>query len=120
MRQELPERFLEEMRGLLGEEADAYLASFDAPPAAGLRVNTGKWTPEEAGDSAAPETGSAYILTIHEGKFHQVKRMFEALDCRVVYLKRLSMGSLRLDEKLRPGEYRPLTEAELAMLQENC
>ena len=48
MRQELPERFLEEMRGLLGEEADAYLASFDAPPAAGLRVNTGKWTPEEA------------------------------------------------------------------------
>ena len=75
---------------------------------------------EEAVDSAEPKTGSAYILTIHEGKFHQVKRMFEALDCRVVYLKRLSMGSLRLDEKLRPGEYRPLTEAELAMLQENC
>lgn len=56
-------------------------------------------------------------LTIHEGKFHQVKRMFEALNCRVVFLKRLSMGSLRLDPSLLPGEYRPLTEKELADLK---
>lgn len=56
-------------------------------------------------------------LTIHEGKFHQVKRMFEAEDCQVVFLKRLSMGSLRLDPSLAPGQYRPLTELEVAELQ---
>lgn len=56
-------------------------------------------------------------LTIHEGKFHQVKRMFEALDCRVLFLKRLSMGSLLLDEALAPGQFRPLTEEELSRLK---
>lgn len=55
-------------------------------------------------------------LTIHEGKFHQVKRMFEALGCHVTYLKRLSMGSLLLDPALRPGECRPLTEEEIEAL----
>lgn len=58
------------------------------------------------------------FLTIREGKFHQVKRMFEALGCQVVFLKRLSMGSLRLDESLRPGEFRKLTEEELEGLKE--
>lgn len=56
-------------------------------------------------------------LTIHEGKFHQVKRMFETLGCHVVYLKRLSMGRLVLDEALKPGEYRPLTHEELELLK---
>lgn len=60
---------------------------------------------------------SEVILTIQEGKFHQVKRMFEALDCQVTYLKRISMGSLTLDESLQPGEYRRLTEAEIKMLR---
>ena len=52
-------------------------------------------------------------VTIHEGRLHQIKRMFEAVGCKVTYLKRLSMGSLVLDETLPPEEYRPLTEAEL-------
>ena len=56
-------------------------------------------------------------LTIQEGKFHQVKRMFEAVGKRVVYLKRLSMGNLQLDESLELGEYRELTPEELASLQ---
>ena len=60
---------------------------------------------------------TAVTLTIQEGKFHQVKRMFQALGCQVVYLKRLSMGSLVLDGKLKPGEYRRLTEEELAGLK---
>ncbi len=60
---------------------------------------------------------SEVFLTIQEGKFHQVKRMFEALDCQVVYLKRLSMGSLFLDETLQPGEYRPLTQEEIICLK---
>ena len=55
-------------------------------------------------------------LTIQEGKFHQVKRMFEAVDKKVIYLKRLSMGTLRLDENLKLGEYRTLTEEELEHL----
>ena len=58
-------------------------------------------------------------LTIQEGKFHQVKRMFETLGCSVLYLKRMSMGPLQLDPALAPGEYRPLTEEEVTMLK-NC
>ena len=61
--------------------------------------------------------GDEVTLTIREGKFHQVKRMFEALGCQVAYLKRLSMGSLSLDESLKPGEYRALTKKELEELQ---
>lgn len=57
------------------------------------------------------------LLTIHEGKFHQVKRMFETLACEVTYLKRMSMGTLRLDDTLAPGEYRLLTEEELKQLR---
>lgn len=55
-------------------------------------------------------------LTITEGKFHQVKRMFQAVGKEVVYLKRLSMGPLQLDERLPLGAYRPLTEGEMALL----
>lgn len=57
------------------------------------------------------------LLTITEGKYHQVKRMFQAVDNEVTYLKRLSMGSLVLDEALKPGEYRPLTDIELEKLK---
>ncbi|ECW8270566.1 rRNA pseudouridine synthase [Listeria monocytogenes] len=56
-------------------------------------------------------------VTIQEGKFHQVKRMFAARGKTVSYLKRISMDNLQLDESLELGEYRPLTEAELAILQ---
>lgn len=59
---------------------------------------------------------SSIKLTIHEGKFHQVKRMFEAVGKKVVYLKRVSMGPLVLDESLALGEYRRLTEEELEAL----
>lgn len=55
-------------------------------------------------------------LTIHEGRFHQVKRMFEAVGCTVIYLKRLSMGSLSLGD-LPKGEYRKLTVEEITALQ---
>ena len=57
-------------------------------------------------------------LTITEGKFHQVKRMLKAVENEVVYLKRLSMGSLTLDEELPLGEYRSLTEGEILGLKE--
>ena len=61
-------------------------------------------------------TISKIEVTIQEGKYHQVKRMFEAVGKRVVYLKRLSMGTLTLDETLKPGEYRQLTPEEIEHL----
>lgn len=62
--------------------------------------------------------GAWVELTITEGKFHQVKRMFEAVGNQVLSLKRVSMGTLKLDASLKPGEYRPLTETELQRI--NC
>ena len=55
-------------------------------------------------------------LTICEGRFHQVKRMFEAVGCKVVYLKRLSMGTLNISD-LTIGTYRKLTQEEVETLQ---
>ena len=58
------------------------------------------------------------MLTIHEGKFHQVKRMVKALGGEVTYLKRVVFGGLRLDDlKLKKGESRKITEIEMEMLK---
>ena len=56
-------------------------------------------------------------LTIYEGKYHQVKRMFAAVGNKIVYLKRISMGQLQLDESLELGEYKELSESDLQLLQ---
>ena len=58
------------------------------------------------------------LLTLREGKFHQAKRMLAFCGTPVVYLKRLSMGPLRLGEDLRPGEFRHLTQEEIDRLQQ--
>lgn len=58
------------------------------------------------------------LLTLREGKFHQAKRMLAFCGTPVVYLKRLSMGPLRLGEDLRPGEFRHLTQEEIDKLQQ--
>ncbi len=63
------------------------------------------------------EVQTEVYLTIQEGKYHQVKRMFAALGKPVLALKRLEMGGLRLDEKLEPGEYRKLTAEEVEGLR---
>ena len=55
-------------------------------------------------------------LTIYEGKFHEVKRIFSALGNEVVYLKRIAIGALRLDESLEKGEWRELSEDEIELL----
>ena len=55
-------------------------------------------------------------LTIHEGKKHEVKRMLEAVHCKIFYLKRVSIGCLILDDSLAEGQYRQLTENELRLL----
>lgn len=83
---------------------------------------------EEQADATAPASGpedmsrqtediAGVFITIQEGRFHQIKRMAKAVGRKVLYLKRLSMGSLHLDESLAPGEYRPLTEEEIRDLK---
>lgn len=67
------------------------------------------------------ELESTYVikLTITEGRFHQVKRMIQAIDGEVTYLKRLAMGGLTLDKALEKGSYRELTPEEVDMLKRN-
>lgn len=66
-----------------------------------------------------PEVYTEVLLTIHEGKFHQVKRMMEVVGTPVIYLKRISMGPLTLPENLKKGECRPLTEEEVTRLKQS-
>ncbi len=63
--------------------------------------------------------GSWCLVTLQEGKYHQVKRMLAARGKPVVTLKRMSMGELQLDESLEPGKWRYLTAFEVAELKRN-
>lgn len=99
-----------------------YLARLDIPAdredaaafRAGIRLKDGtECRPAEL----RPGTDGERV-TVWEGKFHQVKRMFEARGKRVLFLKRLSMGALWLDESLRPGQARELDPGEAALAKE--
>ncbi|WP_342432677.1 pseudouridine synthase [Neobacillus sp. FSL H8-0543] len=96
-----------------GEVTEADVKAF----AAGVTLDDGYET--KPGELQILKSGimSDIELTITEGKFHQVKRMFEAVGKRVVYLKRISMGPLPLDETLELGEYRELTDEEVELLK---
>ena len=61
---------------------------------------------------------SLCAVALREGKFHQIKRMFEARGKKVVFLKRVAMGPLVLDQNLAPGQYRRLTEQELEAIRQ--
>ena len=76
------------------------------------------------GEAPLPDTAygtecTQVSVTIREGKFHQIKRMFAAVGKEVLYLKRLSMGPLQLDTALKPGQFRELTKEEIAALREH-
>ncbi|MDD6043784.1 MAG: pseudouridine synthase [Eubacteriaceae bacterium] len=60
---------------------------------------------------------NVYEVVLQEGRYHQVKRMFEAFGSKVTYLKRVSMGPVTLDESLEPGQYRKLTAEEVEALR---
>ena len=75
------------------------------------------WGTDPGSPEAPPEERSEAEVTLREGRFHQVKRMFRAVGKEVVFLQRISMGPLRLDESLAPGEYRRLTAEELNELK---
>ncbi len=84
--------------------------------AEGVSIGEGETTKPAKLEILKSDATSEIKLTIQEGKFHQVKRMFEAVDKKVIYLKRLSMGTLVLDEQLALGEYRLLTKEEIEAL----
>lgn len=112
----VPKTYFAKIKGLVGvADREAFLR--------GVALEDGYVTmPAELAvlkaEDHAGEGTSDIELTIMEGKFHQVKRMFEAVGKRVTFLKRIKMGNLPLDRTLRPGEYRELTDAELALLKE--
>ncbi len=114
-RRHVDKRYYAKVEGRLPEDAaeqfEKGITLLDGTPTlpAGLEI-----LKEPAGDGVPC---SEIVLTIHEGKFHQVKRMFEAVGCQVVFLKRLSMGSLVLDEGLKPGEFRRLSREEVERLK---
>ncbi len=85
--------------------------------AAGLDIGEKKKTMPARLKILASGELSEVEVTIQEGKFRQVKRMFQATGKEVIYLKRISMGALALDGKLRPGECRRLTEEEISLLK---
>ncbi len=77
------------------------------------------WISDENKKQAENSSGKAdCLLTIYEGKYHQVKRMFAQMKNEVVYLKRVKMGALSLDPKIKLGEYRELTEHEIEILSQ--
>lgn len=95
--------------GLITEEASERFTN-------GILIGTEQFKPAELTIIKNGSESEAQI-TIYEGKYHQVKRMFEAVGNKVIYLKRLSMGTLKLDESLKEGEYRELQEEEIQQLK---
>ncbi len=97
-----------------GEVTDEDIKAFKK----GVTLDDGYVTKSAELEILESGTVSQIQVTITEGKFHQVKRMFEAVGKRVTYLKRLSMNRLCLDESLEIGDIRELTEDELALLED--
>lgn len=94
------------LRDALSEEAAAKLET-------GVSIGEKKDTRPAKVERVDTDT---ILLTIQEGKFHQVKRMLQAVDNQVLYLKRITFGGLSLDEGLAPGEYRALSDEEVKLL----
>lgn len=88
--------------------------------AGGITLEDGTQTlPAELHIHDQTDQHAEVYLTVQEGKFHQVKRMFEAVGCHVEYLKRISMGPLVLDPALQSGRYRALSDPEIARLKKS-
>ncbi|MEF2965508.1 pseudouridine synthase [Paenibacillus sp. M1] len=114
-RKHVPKTYLADCQGTIGEREAGLFAQ-------GVELDDGYVTlpaEMEVLERGAYENGEAKTvisLTISEGKFHQVKRMLEAVGSKVTYLKRVSMGPLRLDDALPLGAFRELTAEELEAL----
>ena len=106
----VPKKYYAEVRGELQPDAAEQFLK-------GLDIGDEKETLPAELVILTSEEPKEVEITLTEGRYHQVKRMIEAVGGEVVYLKRLSMGSLTLDPSLSPGEYRKLTEEEVEMLR---
>ncbi|MBM6628400.1 MULTISPECIES: pseudouridine synthase [Mammaliicoccus] len=104
----VPKRYYAEVDGHINEDA---IKKFEK----GIDLGDFTSSPSELEIIESGESSKA-IVTIYEGKFHQVKRMFHSIDCEVTYLKRLQIASLELDEQLELGEYRHLMEEDFKLL----
>lgn len=110
-RKHVDKTYFAKLDGVVGEEA---IHAFKQ----GIQLDDGYITMPADLNLIGHATFSNEIeITIQEGKYHQVKRMFEAIGRKVTYLQRIRMGSLRLDRELPLGTYRALTETELEQLQ---
>ncbi len=111
----IPKTYLVRLRDSVSEEGQA---RYTEKLAEGIHIEAEG--SEEAADCLGAQcewnTPSECKLTIYEGKYHEVKRMFLALGNEVIYLKRLSMNGLELDASLPPGQYRELDDEEIARL----
>lgn len=106
----VPKTYFARVRGLVSEE---HVSAFGQ----GVVLDDGyKTKPAELTVLSPGETSEAELI-IHEGKFHQIKRMFISLGMEVLYLKRTAMGGVTLDQSLKPGEVRELTPQELLLLK---
>lgn len=101
--------YLVRVDGPLGEREQTAVA-------AGIELDDGYLTRPGRLEILRADAPGEGLITIHEGKFHQIKRMFAALGLNVLYLKRLTLGPLQLPPDLAPGEARPLTDTEEAKL----
>lgn len=110
--EEQKKTYIEKLAAGMHIEADGKDEAADCKPAELEWKNPQDYEPR--GENA--EIQACGELTVTEGKFHEVKRLFAALGNEVVYLKRLRMNNLYLDPTLKPGEYRELTDDELRLL----
>lgn len=108
-RHHIPKTYYAEVSGRLG---DAEVSAF----AEGMDLGDFIAQPSEMAIVSSDDDKSAAEVTIYEGKFHQIKRMFEKMGHTVTYLKRTAMNRLSLDESLGEGELRELTDRELELL----
>ncbi|MFU0788446.1 MAG: rRNA pseudouridine synthase [Virgibacillus proomii] len=108
-KKQVDKTYYAKVKGVVTEEDCNYFAR-------GVRLNDGYITKPALLRIIQQGDVSEVEIVISEGKFHQVKRMFLAIDKKVIYLKRTKMGKLSLDSQLNLGEYRELSEDELELL----
>lgn len=97
------------------QEQNEYAQKFDSGLEVPRENNEEAFTAQSAKIQWKNETEC--LLTIFEGKYHQVKRMFAAVDNSVIFLKRISIGKLNLDPNLETGKYRELAKEEILLLE---
>lgn len=99
---------------VMGEVTEATVRMFED----GLYIGDDRVTAPAKLEIISAGEQSSVNISITEGRYHQIKRMFLAVGMEVLYLKRLSMGNVKLDDSLECGDYRRLTDEEIRMLKE--